>query len=196
MCSFAQLGLTLCDPWTVAHQAPLSMGILQSRVLECVAISFSRGSSPPRDQTHVSCTASGFFTGWATQEAQRYPGKDKFMKMKMDWWLPAAQKEEHWIGKIWDFSGQWNYSAWYCNGKHKTTSICQNLQLDSKKHKPYVYAKKKKLFNSRGPWLQVEYRMWWKHLDISQMHEAISLRQVEIWGADLSNWKCGKNLQN
>ena len=30
-------------------------GILQARVLEWVAISFSRGSSQPRDQTHVSC---------------------------------------------------------------------------------------------------------------------------------------------
>ena len=32
-------------PWTVAHQAPLSMEILQARVLEWVAISFSRVSS-------------------------------------------------------------------------------------------------------------------------------------------------------
>ena len=32
--------------WTVAHQAPLSMGILQARVLEWVAISYSRGISP------------------------------------------------------------------------------------------------------------------------------------------------------
>ena len=41
-------------PWTIAHQVPLSMGILQARILERVAISFSRGSSQPRDQTHVS----------------------------------------------------------------------------------------------------------------------------------------------
>ena len=39
-------------PWTVAHQAPLSMGILQARILEWVAISFSKGSSWPRDRTH------------------------------------------------------------------------------------------------------------------------------------------------
>ena len=32
-------------PWTVACQASLSMGILQARILEWVAISFSRGSS-------------------------------------------------------------------------------------------------------------------------------------------------------
>ena len=42
---------TFATPWTVAHQAPLSMGILQARILEWVAISFSRGSSRPRNQT-------------------------------------------------------------------------------------------------------------------------------------------------
>ena len=37
-------------------------GILQARILEWVAILFSRGYSPPRDQTQVSCFADGFFT--------------------------------------------------------------------------------------------------------------------------------------
>ena len=36
-------------PWTVAHQAPLSMGFFQGRILEQVAISSSRGSSQPGD---------------------------------------------------------------------------------------------------------------------------------------------------
>ena len=59
--------LTLCDPmdYTV-------YGILQARILEWVAFPFSRGSSQPRDQTHVSCIAGGFFTSWATKEAQEY----------------------------------------------------------------------------------------------------------------------------
>ena len=34
-----------CNPWTVAHKAPLSMGLFQARILEWVAISFSKGSS-------------------------------------------------------------------------------------------------------------------------------------------------------
>ena len=38
-------------PWVVACQAPLSMGILQERILECVAVSSSRGFSQPRNQT-------------------------------------------------------------------------------------------------------------------------------------------------
>jgi len=40
--------------WTIAQQAPLSMGTLQARILEWVAMHFSRGSSQPRDQTQVS----------------------------------------------------------------------------------------------------------------------------------------------
>jgi len=47
-------------PWTAAHQAPLSMGLLQARILEWVAIPSSRGSSQPRDPTQVSCIAGGF----------------------------------------------------------------------------------------------------------------------------------------
>ena len=43
-------------------------GILQVRILRWVAISFCRGSSPPRDQTQVSCTAGRFFLIWATRE--------------------------------------------------------------------------------------------------------------------------------
>ena len=46
-------------PWTVVCQAPLSMGILQATMLEWIAMTFSRGSSQPRDHTHisyVSCT--------------------------------------------------------------------------------------------------------------------------------------------
>ena len=39
-----------------------SMGILQARILEWVAMPSSRGSSQPRDQTQVSCIAGGFFT--------------------------------------------------------------------------------------------------------------------------------------
>ena len=42
-------------PWTSSLQGCSLHGILQARVLEWVAISFSKGSSRPRDQTRVSC---------------------------------------------------------------------------------------------------------------------------------------------
>ena len=44
-------------------------GLFQARVLEWVAISFSRGSSQPRDWTQVSHIAGRCFTIWATREA-------------------------------------------------------------------------------------------------------------------------------
>ena len=56
-------------PRTVASQTPLSMGILQARIVEWVAMPSSRGSSQPRDQTQVPHTAGGFLTIWTTREA-------------------------------------------------------------------------------------------------------------------------------
>ena len=57
--SYVQLFLTL---WTIACQGSTVHGILQSRILEWVAMSSSRGSPRPRDWTCISCTTGGFFT--------------------------------------------------------------------------------------------------------------------------------------
>ena len=54
---------TLCDPMDSSlHQAPPSMGFSRREVLEWVAISFSRESSQPRDQTQVSHIVDRRFT--------------------------------------------------------------------------------------------------------------------------------------
>ena len=65
----AQSCLTLCDPMDYSSLGSSVPGILQARILEWVAIPFSRGSSWPRDRTQVSRTAGGFFTIWATRQA-------------------------------------------------------------------------------------------------------------------------------
>ena len=65
----AQSCPTLCNPKDRSPPGSSVHGILQARVLECVAIPFSRGSSRPRDWTQVSCIAGRFFTVWATREA-------------------------------------------------------------------------------------------------------------------------------
>ena len=57
----AQSCLTLCDPVDCSLSGFSVHGILQARILEWVAISFSRGSSRPRDQTWVSCTAGRLY---------------------------------------------------------------------------------------------------------------------------------------
>ena len=61
--------------WTVARQTPLSMGFFRQeywsglpRVLEWVAVSFSRRFCQPRDRTRVSRIAGRHFTVWATRE--------------------------------------------------------------------------------------------------------------------------------
>ena len=64
--SRVQFFVTLCSlPGSSLH------GIFQARILEWVAISFSRGSSQLRDKTQVSCTAGRCFTLWATREVLR-----------------------------------------------------------------------------------------------------------------------------
>ena len=57
--------------WDTINYSPLESsvyGILQARILEGVAISFSRQASWPRDPTQVFCTAGRFFTVWAARE--------------------------------------------------------------------------------------------------------------------------------
>ena len=62
--------LVFCDPMDCSSPGSSVHGILQARILEWVAISFSRGSSRPWDQTQFSHTAGRLFTDWATREAQ------------------------------------------------------------------------------------------------------------------------------
>ena len=68
----AQLCPTLCDPMDCGLSGSSVHGVFQARVLEWIAISFSRGSSWPRDWTRVSHIAGRCFTIWVTREGQLY----------------------------------------------------------------------------------------------------------------------------
>ena len=63
----AQSSLTLCDP--MDHTVHW---IFQARILEWVAVPFSRGSFQPRDRTLVSHIADRFFIRWAIRGAHYY----------------------------------------------------------------------------------------------------------------------------
>ena len=65
----AQSCPTLCDPMDCSPTDSSIHGIPQARILEWGAISFSRGSSRPRDRTQVACIAGRRFNLWATREA-------------------------------------------------------------------------------------------------------------------------------
>ena len=62
-CLVAKSCLTLLwPPWTIAHEAPLSMGFSQARILQWVVTPFSRESFRSRNQTCIPCITGEFFT--------------------------------------------------------------------------------------------------------------------------------------
>ena len=81
---------TLCNP----------LGILQARILEWVAVPFSRGSSQPRSRTQVSCIARGFFTSWATRVIPRLGIKSVAPVLKawsLSHWTTGKSQHNAWI---------------------------------------------------------------------------------------------------
>ena len=72
-CELSQSCLTLWSPMDCSLPGSSVCGILQARIQEWVAIPFSRGSSQPRDRTHISCITGRFFTIWVTRDATSKP---------------------------------------------------------------------------------------------------------------------------
>ena len=68
----SQSCLTLCGPIDCSLPCSSIHGIFQARVLEWIAISFSRGPSRPRDRTQVSCIVGRCFTIWTTRKVLYY----------------------------------------------------------------------------------------------------------------------------
>ena len=101
----AQSSPSVCDPMDCSPPGSSIHGILQARILGWVAISSSRGSSPPRDWTQVSRIVGRCFTLWATREA-----KVKVKSLSRVWlfatrWTAAHQalsmgfsRQEYWNG--------------------------------------------------------------------------------------------------
>ena len=61
-----------CDSMDCSPPGSSVHGILQARIVEWVAVPFSRGSFQARDWTQAFCSTGTFFTNWATREAQEY----------------------------------------------------------------------------------------------------------------------------
>ena len=82
-----QLCLTLCDPMDCSLPGSSVHGILQARILEWLAIPFSKGSSRPRDRTWVLRIPGRFFTiVWATREAL--------------WCIKVFAERVEWFGRV------------------------------------------------------------------------------------------------
>ena len=96
----SQLCLTLRNPMDCSPPGSSVHGIFQARVLEWVAVSFSRGSSQPRDWTWVSHIIGRCFTIWATREVreQRWPPKKRSVCTMPGTW---ASSDLLWIWYSW-----------------------------------------------------------------------------------------------
>ena len=115
----AQLCPTLCDPMDCSLPAFSIHRIFQARVLEWVAISFSRGSSWPRDWTQVSRITGSHFTVWATSEVIIYWVAMLFMNL-----LPKSASiflfgNEYCVLKeiliiLQILTDIWHWHAWQC----------------------------------------------------------------------------------
>ena len=106
----AQLCLTLCDPMDCSLPGSSVHGIFQGRILERVAVSFSRGSSQPRDRIHVSCISCIgrlILYHWATWEApskyQKSPSSQSYGFSSSYAWMWELDYKESWTLKNWCF---------------------------------------------------------------------------------------------
>ena len=92
--------LTLCDRMDYSPAGSSVHGILQTRILEWVAILLQR-SSRPRDEIQASCTIGWFFTVWATRGIHLFT----CFKVKIKW-VPFQKKKK--IKLIWNSRKIWN----------------------------------------------------------------------------------------
>ena len=82
-CSVDKSCPALCNPRNYSPPGSSVHGILQAGILEWVAISSSRGSSPPRDRTHISCLRRQVLYHWTTREAGLWWGPRIYMFSKV-----------------------------------------------------------------------------------------------------------------
>ena len=91
----AQSCPSLCDFMDCSLSGSSVHRILQARILEWVAIPFSRGSSRPRDRTQVFSIVGRFFTVWATRKAPDYQfpwsGKNPHASELLSWWATTIE---------------------------------------------------------------------------------------------------------
>ena len=99
-CVSAQLlsRFRLCDPMDCRPPGSSVHGILQARILELVAIPFSRGPSWPRDWNWVSCIAGRFFTVWATR-IHTHTHTHTHTRLKVCGWRASSGMARQWRAK-------------------------------------------------------------------------------------------------
>ena len=98
--SVTKLCPTLCEPVDWSLPGSSVYGISQARILEWVAISSSRGSSQPRNQTRISCVSCigrRILYHWSTREAMFII---ILLLMASSYWAPLVCQALHWIPSL------------------------------------------------------------------------------------------------
>ena len=137
----AQSCQTLCNPIDCSPPGTSVHGILQARILEWVAISVSKRSSPPRDRTQVFCITGRFFTSWATKWEQKLCPKTERGMLGVFWgplhpaetilcssfpnWYPCCAHLQDLLQLVWWWS-MWNLTLWpvYCPVEPQWWNLC------------------------------------------------------------------------
>ena len=122
----AQSCPTLCDPMDCSLSGSSVHGIFQARVLEWIAISFSRGSSRPRNWTKVSHIAGRRFTVWATREVWLYQEVqlgNTIRKIDLTMELEAVLGN-HSVGRLRWHERKCIFSHWFENKSRGWMCVC------------------------------------------------------------------------
>ena len=100
-CLVAKSCLTLCNPMDCSPPGSSVHQIFQTRILAWVAVSFSRGSSWPRDQIHISCICKQILYHWAIGEAQKLKKQNSYCLLNIFTYKshlePWRVSEKHYI---------------------------------------------------------------------------------------------------
>ena len=116
-CLVAHSCPTLCDPVDYSWTGSSVHAISQARIMEWVAISFSKGSSQSRDQTCVSCIASVFFTAEPPGEPQYDRQRCNHLKAQLG--RIHSETDSRVIGRTPFLTGCWTkapFSSWVLAG--------------------------------------------------------------------------------
>ena len=95
VCMCAQSCLTLCDPMDYIPPGSSVHGLFQARILEWFTISYSRGSSQPRDRTSASCVSCTGATWFSQTKAQRV----KHLSAMWETWVQSLGQEKECHGQ-------------------------------------------------------------------------------------------------
>ena len=109
---------TLCDPMDCSPPDSSVCGILQARILEWIAIYFSRRSSWPRDWTQISCIAGRFFTIWAIVKSTIFSFIKRNLKQGSCFIHPLISHS------AWNYATLWQTEYTFCSVVWKAGQTC------------------------------------------------------------------------